>query len=167
MTDPSRPDETEPTSTDEPALPIEGAEPEDAVGYEDAATEPEPEFESPAAAELEATTVAPIAASTTTPPPAASGRRRRGAPPPARPTAAAATAAHLDDVAYIDDPVAKIWVGAIIAVFAAILVYVLAFGHGGALTPRPTPEPSPSPTPECATPFPSETMFPSESLTSS
>src|SRR3954452_8073672 len=98
MTDPSRPDETEPTSTDEPALPIEGAEPEDAVGYEDAATEIEPQPESPAAAELAASTIAPVAASTTTPPPpAASGRRRRGAPPPARTSAtAAAAAAHAE-----------------------------------------------------------------------
>src|SRR6478752_4360353 len=114
MTDPRRPDETEPTWTDQPALPVEGAEPEDAVGYEDAATEPEPQVESPAAAELEATTVAPVAASTTTPPPAASGLRRRGAPPPARTPAAAAASAHTDDVPYIDDPVAKIWVGVII-----------------------------------------------------
>ncbi len=48
-------------------------------------------------------------------------------------TAAAASAAKSgpEEPPYIDDPVSKWWIGAIIAVFALIFVVVVLFGRGG------------------------------------
>ncbi|HEY8134610.1 MAG TPA: hypothetical protein VIF08_01120 [Candidatus Limnocylindrales bacterium] len=90
------------------------------------------------------------------------GREPRAASPtPAR----AATAE--DELPYIDDRVSKIWVVAMVAVFALILAYGLLFGKAGALTPpTPSPTPSPSPTPTLsATPVPSASQTPAPSIT--
>lgn len=73
-----------------------------------------------------------------------------------------------DELPYIDDRASKIWVGAIVAVFALILVYGLLFGKAGALTPpTPSPEPTPSRTPAAsvtAAPSPSITAVPSVTI---
>jgi hypothetical protein len=66
-----------------------------------------------------------------------------------------------DELPCIDDRASKIWVAAILAVFALILVYGLLFGKSGALTP---PTPSPVPTPS-RTPAASVTAAPSPSIT--
>lgn len=66
-----------------------------------------------------------------------------------------------DELPYIDDRASKIWVAAIVAVFALILAYGLLFGKSGALTP-PTPSPEPTPT---SAPSATSTAVPSASLT--
>lgn len=81
---------------------------------------------------------------------------------PAAPVAPKTTVAHSDEeLPYIDDRASKIWVGAIVAVFALILAYGLLFGKSGALTPA-TPSPSPSPVPTATA---TATAVPSASLT--
>ncbi|MEP7361395.1 MAG: hypothetical protein ABI744_07440 [Chloroflexota bacterium] len=87
----------------------------------------------------------------------------RGALSDKKAAAAARTAVvHSDDeLPYIDDRASKIWVAAIVAVFALILAYGLLFGKSGALTP-PTPSPEPTPT---AAPSATATPVPSASLT--
>jgi hypothetical protein len=81
---------------------------------------------------------------------------------PAEPAAPRTSVAHSDEeLPYIDDRASKIWVGAIVAVFALILAYGLLFGKGGALTP-PTPSPTPSPVPTATS---TATAVPSASLT--
>jgi hypothetical protein len=47
----------------------------------------------------------------------------------------------------IQDRASQIFVGAVVAVFAGILLYGLILGSGGLLTPRPTPRPTPVATP--------------------
>ena len=72
-----------------------------------------------------------------------------------------------DELPYVDDPVSKYWVLAIVAVFLLILAYGLLFGKSGALTPpTPSPTPSPSATPTLsASPVPSTSLTPAPSIT--
>ena len=85
---------------------------------------------------------------------------------PAAPATTRTTVLHSEDeLPYIDDRASKIWVAAIVAIFALIVAYGLLFGKGGALNP-PTPSPTPSPTPAAtathtAGPSPSLTVAPS------
>jgi len=76
-------------------------------------------------------------------------------------TARAATVHSEDELPYIDDRVSKIWVGLIIAVFAAIFVYGLLLGRGGILTTNPSPEPTAPPPSVAPTAVPSQTARPS------
>jgi hypothetical protein len=144
MTDPTGP-EGEPTDGDSQDEPLTWRA--DDVDRDDASEEPDLE---PAPAEPRAAGV-----------PRFGRRSSRPAPLPPVPTPGSVRAAatpRTDEVPYIDDPVPKLWVGAIVVFFAAIFAYVLLFGNGGALTPRPTPEPLPSAIESpfaCATPAPS------------
>ena len=97
---------------------------------------------------------------------ARSTRQVRGPKPHAAATPARAVAPE-DELPYVDDRLSKIWVGAIVAVFALILAYGLLFGKAGALTPAtPSPTPSPSATPTLsASPVPSLTAAPSVTIT--
>ncbi len=72
-----------------------------------------------------------------------------------------------DELPYVDDPVSKYWVLAIVGVFLLILAYGLLFGKSGALTPpTPSPTPSSSPTPTLsASPVPSGSLTPAPSIT--
>ena len=87
---------------------------------------------------------------------------------PTAPVASRTGAARSDEeLPYIDDRASKIWVGAIVAVFALILAYGLLFGKSGALTP-PTPSPTPSPVPTAtasASPAPSASLTAAPSVT--
>jgi hypothetical protein len=98
---------------------------------------------------------------------ARSMRQVRGPEPRATTGAPARAVAPEDELPYIDDRLSKIWVGAIVAVFALILAYGLLFGKAGALTPAtPSPTPSPSATPTLsASPVPSLTAAPSVTIT--
>jgi hypothetical protein len=98
---------------------------------------------------------------------ARSMRQVRGPEPRATTGAPARAVAPEDELPYIDDRLSKIWVGAIVAVFALILAYGLLFGKAGALTPAtPSPTPSPSATPTLsASPVPSVTATPSVTIT--
>lgn len=71
-----------------------------------------------------------------------------------------------DELPYVDDRVSKFFVGAVVAVFAAIFAYGVLFGGAGLLTPDPTPRPSRAPTPNAspaASPSGSPAASPSES----
>jgi hypothetical protein len=71
-----------------------------------------------------------------------------------------------EEFAYVDDPVSRLWVLLIVAVFAAIFLYAILLGHGGALSPTPTPEPTPTPAlSQSPTVSPSSTPTPSASPT--
>ncbi len=72
------------------------------------------------------------------------GSRTRGAEGTAGP---ATRAGGTDELPYIDDAVSKLFVGAIVLVFAGILLYALLLGKGGALSPPPTDRPTREPTP--------------------
>ena len=61
-----------------------------------------------------------------------------------RQTRTATPAPAIDELPYVDDRVSKIWVGLIVAVFAAIFIYGLLLGRGGILTTTPSPEPTAS-----------------------
>jgi hypothetical protein len=119
---------------------------------------PEDEFE-PEEEEQEELDRSPRASDKAAPAP----RRGRLAPEPwSRPTGSAASD---EELPYIDDRASKIWVAAIVAVFALILAYGLLFGKAGMLIP-PTPSPSPSPTAAptvTATPAPSGSITPAPS----
>jgi hypothetical protein len=93
---------------------------------------------------------------------AAPASRRGRQVPETRPRA---TGTSEEELPYIDDRASKIWVAAIVAVFALILVYGLLFGKAGMLVP-PTPSPSPSPTAAptvTASPAPSGSITPAPS----
>ena len=87
---------------------------------------------------------------------------------PATPATTRTTLVHSEDeLPYIDDRASKVWVAAIVAIFALIVAYGLLFGKGGALNP-PTPSPTPSPTPTATathTPGPSPSTTPAPSIT--
>jgi hypothetical protein len=87
---------------------------------------------------------------------------------PAAPVATRTSVAHSeDDLPYIDDRASKVWVAAIVAVFALILAYGLLFGKSGALTPA-TPSPTPTAVPTAtatASPAPSASITPVPSIT--
>ena len=104
---------------------------------------------------------------------APASRRGRQVPEP-RPRATGT--ASDEELPYIDDRASKIWVAAIVAVFALILAYGLLFGKAGMLTATPSPSPSPTaaptvtitPTPSGSiTPAPSVTITPAPSVTAS
>jgi hypothetical protein len=78
------------------------------------------------------------------------------------------TTTGVEDELEVDDPVSKIWVGIIVAVFVAIFGWAILFGSGGLLsgvldggeaepTPSPTLVPSPS---AAASPSPSAAVSP-------
>jgi hypothetical protein len=91
----------------------------------------------------------------------------RGPEPRAAAAAPVRAVATEDELPYVDDRVSKIWVGAIVAVFALILAYGLLFGKAGALTPpTPSPTPSPSAAPTAtASPAPSASQTAAPSIT--
>ena len=119
---------------------------------------PEDEFE-PEDEEQEELEESPRASDAAAPAP------RRGRQAPEQRPRATGTAAD-EELPYVDDRASKIWVAAIVAVFALILAYGLLFGKAGMLTPA-TPSPSPSPTAAptvTATPAPSGSITPAPSV---
>lgn len=131
----------------------ESAELDEDEGLEDAGPEEEPQASSDTRAR-EPVAARPMA-------------QVRGREPRAAAAAPVRAVAPEDELPYIDDRVSKVWVAAIVAVFALILAYGLLFGKAGALTPpTPSPTPSPSATPTLsASPVPSLTAAPSVTIT--
>ena len=112
----------------------------------------------------------------TEPEPTRGGERRpgHGGAPIGAATRSRTRGVTIDPALRIRDRVSEWFVIGTVLVFAAIFLYALAFGHGGALSPTPTPLPttnasvgptaSPAPTPiPIATPFsvPTPTAGPS------
>ena len=103
--------------------------------------------------------------------PAAGGRARglttrlRGERPGAADAAPAAPAtARPETLPYVDDRFSKIWVAAVVAVFALIFLNAIFLGNGGLLTTTPSPSPSPSQSvAPSVSPSRSPTSSPSES----
>jgi hypothetical protein len=87
-------------------------------------------------------------------------------------TSPAAAAARTDELPYVDDRFSKIWVAAIVGVFALIFLNAIFLGNGGILTTSPSPSPvvtqsaSPSASPPASpstSPSPSPSGTPSAS----
>jgi hypothetical protein len=49
------------------------------------------------------------------------------------------------EIPYIDDPVSRIWVAAVVGLFVLVFAYAALLGHGGILTPKQTPIPLATP----------------------
>jgi hypothetical protein len=117
-------DEQQPRSSRGPAEPAHESEP--------APTGSEPGGDAPPAAETQVGPGTPT-----------SGRRGRGSAA----AAARQPAEHHDELPWIDDPVSRVWVLLLIAVFGAIIAYGVLFGRAGLLNQPPAPEPTPIVTP--------------------